>query len=69
MTAISTTNKTAQFGQYPYEQGYNASKMLGDFLTTADASVFKIVDTGLLEVNIDNAQEIMDRIQAGEIIG
>lgn len=60
---------TAQFGQYPYEQGYNASKMLGDFLTTADADVFEVVDTGLLEVTSDNAQEIMDRILAGDIIG
>lgn len=60
---------TAQFGQYPYEQGYNAAKMLADFAMTGDASVFQVVDTGLLEVNIENAQEIMDRIQAGEIIG
>lgn len=60
---------TAQFGQYPYEQGYEAAKMLGDFLTTANSSVFKVVDTGLLEVTIDNAQDIMDRILAGEIIG
>lgn len=60
---------TAQFGQNPYEQGYQAAKMLGDFLTTGDAASFSVIDTGLLEVNAANAQEIMDRILAGEIIG
>ena len=60
---------TAQFGQNPYDQGYKAAKMLGDFLTTGDPSSFQVIDTGLLEVDSDNAQEIMDRIQAGEIIG
>ncbi len=60
---------TAQYGQNPYEQGYESAKMLADFLMKGDASVFKVLDTGLLEVNSDNAQEIMDRIQNGEIIG
>lgn len=60
---------TAQFGQNPYEQGYGAAKMLGSFLTTGDSSSFQVVDTGLLEVDADNAQEIMERILAGEIIG
>lgn len=60
---------TAQFGQNPYEQGYQAAKMLADFLQNADESVFEVIDTGLLEVNGENAQEIMDRIKNGEIIG
>lgn len=60
---------TAQFGQNPYEQGYQAAKMLADFLTTGDANVFQVIDTGLLEVNADNAEEIMERIHNGEIIG
>lgn len=60
---------TAQFGQNPYDQGYQAAKMLADFLTTGDPEVFEVIDTGLLEVNSENAEEIMERIHNGEIIG
>ncbi len=60
---------TAQYGQNPFEQGYESVKMLAGFLTTGDPASFKVIDTGLLEVTADNAGEILERLLAGEPIG
>jgi simple sugar transport system substrate-binding protein len=60
---------TAQFGQNPYEQGYQAVKMIVDFLKTKDPASFKVIDTGILRVDSSNADEILERIANGEPIG
>jgi ABC-type sugar transport system substrate-binding protein len=60
---------TAQYGQNPYEQGYQSVKMFADFFRTGDPASFKVIDTGLLEVTAENAEEILQRILNGEPIG
>jgi ABC-type sugar transport system substrate-binding protein len=60
---------TAQYGQNPYEQGYQSVKMFADFFKTAEPSSFVIIDTGILEVTEKNAGEILKRIADGEPIG
>jgi ABC-type sugar transport system substrate-binding protein len=60
---------TAQYGQNPYEQGYQSVKMFADFFRIGDPASFKVIDTGLLEVTAENADEILERILNGEPIG
>lgn len=60
---------TAQFGQNPYKQGYEAVKQLAQFLTTGEPGSFQEIDTGVFRVDEKNADEVLKRIEAGEPIG
>jgi len=69
LTGIIEGWTTKAYGQNPYEQGYQAVKMLYAFLTTGDPSVFEVIDTPLVRIDGTNAQDYLDRMKAGEPIG
>ena len=60
---------TVAIGQNPRDQGYFAAKQLYDFLITGDPEVFVTIDTGILWVDENNVDEILERLYAGEPIG
>lgn len=60
---------TVSFGQNPYDQGYETVKQMYQFLTTGDAKVFKVIDTGLTRVDASNVDDFIRRLKAGEPIG
>lgn len=60
---------TAQFGQNPYDQGWKSVEMLSEFLTGGSPDAFQVIDTGLLKVTKENADEVLKQIQDGEPIG
>ena len=60
---------TIAYGQNPYEQGYQAVKQIYEFLTTADPSKFKDIDTGVFRVDQGNVDKVLEMLYDGEPIG
>jgi ribose transport system substrate-binding protein len=58
---------TAAFGQDPYKQGYQAVKMLVDYINEKVHPI--VMDTGVFEVNVDNCQKYLDDLAAGKPVG
>lgn len=57
----------ALLSQDPFRQGYTAVELLVDFIRNGDVPTN--VDTGVLRVDSSNAQELLDRLEAGEPVG
>ena len=43
--------------------------MLSEFLTGGSPEAFQVIDTGLLKVTKENADDVLKQIQDGEPIG
>ncbi len=58
---------TVAFGQDPYKQGYEAVKQLYEYIVNGKEPT--VIDTGLVPVDNDNAQEYLDKLANGEPVG
>lgn len=66
---ISLGQGTASLSQNPTMQGYESVKMIYDFLTTGDASVFQVMDTGSTVIDKTEVDDVIARKAEGELIG
>lgn len=60
---------SSAYTQNPYDQGYQAVKMIADFYKTGDPASFKILDTGVKCVDRTNVQEYFDKLAKGQPVG
>lgn len=64
---IKAGNTTASLSQNPHKQGYEATRILFDFIMKG--TVPKDVDTGILPVDSKNIDEYLQKLKNGEPIG
>lgn len=59
----------SMYTQIPYNQGYQAVKMLTEFLTTGNPDSFVVLDSEIEAVNKDNVADYLKKLEAGEPVG
>lgn len=59
----------SMYTQVPYQQGYEAVKMLANFLTTGDAASFYVLDSQIEQVTRANMDKYIEMLDKGEPVG
>lgn len=60
---------SSAYSQNPYDQGYQAVKMLVDFYKTGDPASFKVLDTGVKCIDRTNVDEYFKMLEDGKPVG
>jgi ABC-type sugar transport system substrate-binding protein len=60
---------SSAYSQNPYDQGYQAVKMLVDFYKTGDPASFKVLDTGVKCIDRTNVDEYFQMLEDGKPVG